>query len=77
MIFRKLSKGKVVKQSRPSKVRVKVRLNVPGSKPDDIEVLFAGAWVTVSSIAVSENMAMFWRTDVYIGNCPQDMWRWK
>jgi hypothetical protein len=51
------------------------RVFTAGTAPDDVEVLLGKVWSTATSIRVSEDDGLVWRSPYFFGACPARMWR--
>ena len=75
---------KVVKRTYNPRQKVKVHKFNPmtinqhaGRTPNDVEIRIGDLWIAASSIAVTWNGALFWKSEFFLGNSPESTWRWK
>jgi hypothetical protein len=57
--------------------RRKVDIRPAGKIPNDVEIKLGNVWTTATSVRVTEEDSLFWKTEHMTGNCPSKMWKWK
>ena len=55
--------------------RTSRRIFTAGVEKDDVEVLLGNVWSVATSIRVSEEDSLVWRSPYFYGACPARMWR--